>query len=217
MTEKKTTGKSIEEAVAEQENKNPNVPHLSYNPVITALVAAKGNFGSIEKDAYNPFHKSKYSSLKAINDAVDSALLEQGLTVIQGLDIVDGRVYLVAKLVHVSGHYDPRIQESTYELPPTKKPQEMGSAMTYGRRYNKCALLDIVADSDDDGNASTTISGPQFNRLIAIAKKNKWDNEDVKQIIKDHGFESGQDLTLTAYQDICGILESKTNNTKEKK
>lgn len=179
------------------------------NPVIEALIKAKGNFGAIEKDAYNPFHKSKYSSLKAINDAVDSALLEQGLTVIQGLDVIDGKTYLIARLVHTSGLYDPDIQRSVYELPITKKPQEMGSAMTYGRRYNKCALLDIVADTDDDGNASTTISDPQYKRLIAIAKKYNWSNDDVKKLIQDQGFTSGAELTLTAYQEICETLENK--------
>lgn len=190
---------------------------IQNNPVIESLVKAKSNFGSIEKDAYNPFHKSKYSSLDAINKAVDSAMLEQGLTIIQGLKVEDGKSYLVARLVHVSGLYDPTIQESTYELPHTKKPQEMGSAMTYGRRYNKCALLGIVADADDDGNASTTISDPQYKRLIAIAKKNEWNNDDVKKLIQNYGFTSGTELTLTAYQEICETLESKNKTKKETK
>lgn len=180
------------------------------NPVIAALIKAKGNFGQVVKDCVNPFHKSKYAGLDSINKAVDAALLEQGLTIIQGLVVKeDGRVSLDAKLVHVSGYYDPEIQLSSYTMPPSTKPQDVGSAMTYGRRYNKSALLGIVADSDDDGNASTTISDPQYKRLIAIAKNKGWEDVEVGNMIKSHGFKNGKELTLSAYQEICTKLENK--------
>jgi hypothetical protein len=186
---------------------------MTENPVITALIKAKGNFGTVSKDCVNPFHKSKYASLDAINKAVDGPLLEQGLTIIQGLEVRGDTNYLVARLVHTSGVYDPAIQESVYEIPKSAKPQEMGSAMTYGRRYNKAALLDIVADADDDGNSATSISDPQFKRLVALAKKNNWSNDAVKKLIQDHGFNSGAELTLDAYAKVCEILENK--KTKE--
>ena len=182
---------------------------IQESPVIKALIEAKKNFGAVAKDAVNPFHKNRYATLDSINSAVDSSLLEQGLTIVQGVVQRENKNYLVARLVHTSGVYDPEIQESSYELPASTKPQDLGSAMTYGRRYNKCALLDIVADADDDGNSSTTISDAQFKRLVAIAKNKKWEDSEVKTIISNQGFSNGKDLTLSAYEAVCRILNNK--------
>ena len=43
---------------------------------------------------------------------------------------------------------------SDFPIPAGLKAQEIGSAVTYGRRYNVSCLLDIVAEDDDDGNAA---------------------------------------------------------------
>lgn len=179
------------------------------NPVIAALVKAKSNFGGVTLDCENKFHKNKYASLGSINRATDSALLEQGLVIVQRVVIKEDKSYLVASLLHTSGVYDPHIQESWYLLPETSKSQEIGSAMTYGRRYNKSALLELVAETEDDGNASTSINTNQYKRLISLAKQHKWKDEDVKQLIKDQGFNSGTELNLSAYQTICNVLENK--------
>jgi hypothetical protein len=43
-------------------------------------------------------------------------------------------------------------------LPATARPQEMGSALTYARRYSLSALVGIAADEDDDANAAAVQS-----------------------------------------------------------
>jgi hypothetical protein len=55
------------------------------------------------------------------------------------------------------------------------KPQEIGSALTYARRYSLSALIGIAADEDDDANAAQKkngdgelISGQQFVDLSAL-------------------------------------------------
>lgn len=37
-----------------------------------------------------------------------------------------------------------------FPVNPALPPQQLGSAFTYARRYNLCAILQIVADKDDD-------------------------------------------------------------------
>ena len=54
--------------------------------LITALIKAKTQFKPIKKDASNPFFKSKYLSLDGLLDAVESALLSNGLILVQTLD-----------------------------------------------------------------------------------------------------------------------------------
>ena len=56
--------------------------------IIPALIKAKKNFNKISKDAVNPYFKSKYATLDAVLDATESALAEQGLTIVQLVDVV---------------------------------------------------------------------------------------------------------------------------------
>ena len=43
---------------------------------------------------------------------------------------------------------------AVYPLPETDKPHVMGSALTYARRYSMAAILNVVGEEDDDGNAA---------------------------------------------------------------
>jgi hypothetical protein len=193
--------------VAKKTEETPEPLNLS--PVIVALLKAKSSFGAIEKDRVNPFHKSKYATLDSINKAVDGPLIENGLCIVNRVANTDKGTFVVSRLVHVSGEFDETWQESTCPLPDTVDSQKLGSAITYARRYNKLALLDIVADEDDDGNASTKITQPQVNTLIALASKYKWDNEEVRTLIQSQGFNSSADLSLSAYSAICEEIKSR--------
>ena len=42
--------------------------------------------------------------------------------------------------------------ESCFPRIESQDPQKLGSAITYGKRYNLGQLLNIVTDEDDDGN-----------------------------------------------------------------
>jgi hypothetical protein len=44
------------------------------------------------------------------------------------------------------------VQESQYLCSEVDKPQAMGSALTYARRYNIQTLLTCTGEDDDDGN-----------------------------------------------------------------
>lgn len=179
------------------------------SPVIVALLKAKASFGAIVKDRVNPFHKSKYATLDSVNKAVDGALIDNGLCIVSKVAATEQGTFVISHLVHVSGEFDPEWQESVCPLPDTVDSQKLGSAITYARRYNKLALLDIVADEDDDGNASTKITTPQQNTLFALVSKHKWEPEEVKTLIQSYGFSGSADLSLSAYQQICEEIKSR--------
>jgi hypothetical protein len=44
--------------------------------------------------------------------------------------------------------------ESTFKLPELNDIQKIGSAITYARRYNLVAMLNLNIEDDDDGNAT---------------------------------------------------------------
>jgi hypothetical protein len=89
----------------------------------------------------------KYADLAAVREAYQGPLSKQGLIVSHSLAPVDGHIVLSTTLLHTSGEWIA----SDYPIPVFAKPQEQGSALTYFKRYNVCALLDVVAEDDDDG------------------------------------------------------------------
>jgi hypothetical protein len=174
---------------------------------VESLIKAKAQFGKVLKNKTNPFHKSKYADLDSINAAVDAALLANGLFIIQTIEQKEDKSFLVAKILHTSGYYDPGVQSSSYPLPDDLNPQKMGSALTYGRRYNLSALLGLVADADDDGNISTKVNNSQLKVLKGIVSEAKWASEDVIALLKSRGFSKSDQLDLISYQEICDYIK----------
>lgn len=90
-------------------------------------------------------YKFKYADLSACVKAAAPALKEHGLSVSQIIN--DGK--LITLLTHVSGQWF----KSELLLPTQSTDyQAFGSAITYLKRYSYCAILGIVADTDDDAN-----------------------------------------------------------------
>lgn len=90
-------------------------------------------------------YKFKYADLSACVKAAAPALKEHGLSVTQ--IISDGK--LITLLTHTSGQWF----KSELLLPTQSADyQSLGSAITYLKRYSYCAILGIVADTDDDAN-----------------------------------------------------------------
>lgn len=124
-----------------------------------ALVRARRKFEPALKTSVNPHFNSRFVDLAGVAKAVDAALLEEGIVVMQYLQPRDeSHDEIVTELVHESGEYK---RGGGYLIAPTKPndPQAKASAVTYARRYGKMAMLDI-APEDDDGNAASDRGSP---------------------------------------------------------
>lgn len=62
-----------------------------------------------------------------------------------------GKFALVYRLLHESGEEDC----GEYPLPQSGSAQELGSAITYARRYVLCSVTGVAPDDDDDGASAT--------------------------------------------------------------
>src|SRR3954464_10151190 len=125
---------------------------MEKNEQIKSLAAALSKFqssmGAITKDATNPFFKSKYASLSAIIEDTRKPLGDNGLSFAQ---FPSGEAELTTILMHSSGEW----MSSGFTVRPVdQKPQSLGSAITYARRYALCAILGLQVD-DDDGNEAS--------------------------------------------------------------
>lgn len=108
------------------------------------IIAARKQFAPIPKNGYNPHYKSKFAKLDDILDAVESPLISQGILIINRIE----NGVLLTELVAEDGAIS-----SAFPLPDTQDPQKIGAAISYGRRYNLSALLNL-RDEDDDGEAA---------------------------------------------------------------
>ncbi len=131
------------------------------NELAAALAKAQGAMENAKLNKANPYFKSKYADLASVIDAIKKPLADNGLgytqvTVIYGKPDKQETFVLVTTLMHSSGQWTT----SEYPLPfLPDKPQAMGSAITYARRYALAALCGIAAEEDDDANAAQAASG----------------------------------------------------------
>jgi hypothetical protein len=115
-----------------------------------ALAAFQASLPAVHKGATGqvPGKRSyKYADLSDLSATVLPLLAAQGLSWMTMPTYDDaGRFVLQYELLHTSGES----RRGTYPL-PTGTAWEIGSALTYGRRYCLAAVTGVAADEDDDG------------------------------------------------------------------
>jgi hypothetical protein len=121
--------------------------------VTMKLWHAKKEIGKVYKNANNPHFKRSYADLNAILETVEPILLAHGLLLIQPVN--DGKV--ITRII------DPEtatIIESSMTLPTDGTPQQLGSALSYYRRYSLTSLLCLQSTDDDAELASKPKAKP---------------------------------------------------------
>lgn len=109
---------------------------------------------TIKKGERNPHFKNTYANLNEVLDKVTKPLNDMGVVIIQTPDTDGLRTTLI------DTEDDTQVQGFLPFLGATK-PQEVGSNLTYYRRYSLVTMLGLE-DEDDDGNkASGVRSTPQ--------------------------------------------------------
>lgn len=111
----------------------------------------KAETAKIEKKDGSGHYKYSYADLAAVTRTILPRLGRYGLSWITKPTLLDGRFVLEYKLLHISGESESGI----YPLPDRGNPQDIGSAITYARRYTLCSVTGIAPDDDDDGAAAT--------------------------------------------------------------
>ena len=129
-----------------------------------ALIGVQKCVLKATKDGTNTFFGgSRYATLDSILEAIRGPLTENGFALVQDATTGDMSVSVVTRLLHESGGElvsppltAPLKKEFTktgVELPPSV--QQIGSLVTYLRRYSLCPFLGVALDDDDDGNMAS--------------------------------------------------------------
>lgn len=75
---------------------------------------------------------------------------KHGLAITQGMEMDEGNLVLSTMLMHSSGEW----KAWSCPVPLGLKPQDLGSYLTYMRRYSECGAWGIAAEDDDDGKGA---------------------------------------------------------------
>ena len=172
--------------------------------LLPALLAVQAEAPTLAKNATNPHFKSKYAPLDTIVETVGPILAKHKLVwmTFPGRD-EDGEPSLTYRLAHAP---TGEVVEGSMPLLLSKRDaQGQGSAITYARRYALCAVLNLVADDDDDGHAAgqatsrgtaygADVANPkQLNYLKSLVKKHKVTTGELRAVLRGAGVEIADD------------------------
>ena len=144
------------------------------------LHRAKLAIGKVTKNAQS--HHSKYADLNAILSTVEPVLLENGLLLIQP---IQGN----SVCTHIVDIDSGAMLESCMDLPQGVNPQNMGSAITYYRRYTLQSALSLQAVDDDGQQASKeqpietkkeSLSNARFKAALESINKGEFTTDQLK-------------------------------------
>lgn len=89
---------------------------------------------------------------------------------------------------------------------PVYTPEELGASVDGEGNYLEAQAVEVV---EDEQPTDPVISEPQKKRLFAIAKKNAWPKEDVKEMILNvAGVDSSAKIPKRIYGDVVANLEA---------
>lgn len=122
------------------------------NELVLAMTSASKSIKNMPKTAKG--YNYNYTPLHIIIEHSKPILSDNGIVVVQSVTGVDSKnVGITTMLCHSSGQF----LEDTFFIPiPEMKGsnavQQMGAAITYGKRYGLAAMLMIASDDDIDAS-----------------------------------------------------------------
>lgn len=128
----------------------------------------------VAKTAVNPHFKNAYAPLDAWLDAVHTLCPKHNFVVFESTEYLDSAngLYLVHKIelnhIPTNAVYSSRYPVCCVD----EKPQAIGSALTYARRYHFQCVLNATGETDDDGTQAQAMSTPRTP--VAMKRKLAW-------------------------------------------
>ncbi|MND97565.1 ERF superfamily protein [compost metagenome] len=160
---------------------------------MAAFFEAKKNIGKITKKRKNDHLKSNYANLADYLDAIDSAIEDAGLMIIQspGAFNAAGDMPMETRIEHVAtGEHMIAVMEIHVDR---KNAQGDGSAISYARRFHIGALFGLAAE-DDDGHAAKRKAKDYIKEFELITDIKELKDEARKAFMAVRGNETEQNL-----------------------
>ena len=201
------------------------------NELSAALAKAQGALANPPKDRRNPHFNSDYADLTAGLKVIRPAIAAHGLSVVQMTRVNGDMMLLDTRLLHSSGQW------IECEYPVCKvgiPPQQVGSALTYARRYALFSLVGIAGENDDDdgngaqngnGNARSSPAaepayqspdalraqawGLDHDQIAHIERELRDTESDRGAFLKRIGAPNVETMTVEQYKTACALFAKK--------
>lgn len=175
-------------------------------PLFKAMAEARSHFHSLTADSKVKVelkggggYSHAYADLDTVISALSPGWLAAGLAVMQFID-GDSLTTVVAK--------DESSMTIACPIPRYDTPQQMGSAVTYIRRYQLKAVFCVNDSEDDDGNAASGNKATFAKKEPTVAPAAASDaHAEVVKLAKDKG------LTGTQFNEL--VYKTTSNKWKE--
>ena len=142
--------------------------------LLKSLAAFQSQCPPVKKSAENPYFKSQYASLDAIQHHIKPHLEKNGLLIVQANITQDAQPYVETTLFHTES--GERLVSVFPVVVAKHTAQDYGSAVSYAKRYSLSGLLNlIIEDEDDDGEKATAPTREEK------AQEKQWLNENTPQ------------------------------------
>lgn len=138
-----------------------------------AFLKFQSSAAPVGKKGKNPHYKSSYARYEDVVAHVGPLLHEAGLSFRHTSRFEHGQWFVGTMLIHAETEETSEL----FEMPVSiGKMQEMGSAITYAKRYTLMALLGLPSEDDDGSVASRTpakVANPANPELYTGTKEQK--------------------------------------------
>tara|TARA_R110000868_G_C10972640_1_gene770706 strand:+ start:33060 stop:33689 length:630 start_codon:yes stop_codon:yes gene_type:complete len=163
------------------------------------LLAIQEEIGAIKKSKTNPYFNSNYFDINLLLDVVKPVLNKHKIVLMQPLVHIEGKPAIETVLLDTEN--DTMLKDIMPIVMPIVttqkdgvsttvdglKAQEMGSAITYYRRYALQSLLSLEAEDDDGNKASNS---------VAQVTKNVGDNSKIPETVVGNGTQLPQNCPV---------------------
>lgn len=167
------------------DNTEREAPKQETDKLYAAMVAAQGEMPAAIKSREGQIQNRtyRYADIADVVKAIREPFKKNGLAYMQDVwtDQTLGCVCIQTKIIHSSGQF---IESTVMQLSPSENtPQRIGSAVTYGKRYQLQAMVGVVAqDEDDDGAAAADpVSATKPKQRKTRAKKDEAETGEAEQ------------------------------------
>lgn len=184
-----------------------------------AMTKAQNSMPAVVRDTVNDSTMSKYARLETISDAIDPIIHAHGFALTFGTadSVLEEHYRVTCTVRHAAGHSETHFADvpadaDAYEGDDKKiAVHAFGSSMTYGRRYLKCMVFDIVLkDEDNDGNphseAGPHITAQEVETLISLMAAAGANRDRLLKVLR---VESFSDLPQARFDEARALILAK--------
>ncbi len=202
-----TVGKFL----AMQEREQANRAREAYN---VAMKACQEDMPTVVRDRKNDHTKKMYATLESVSQTIKPVYTKHGFSLSYGTlqSPKDNHVRIVCDCMHEAGHTQQYQLDCPYDTDGAKGTanktpiQGMGSAVSYGRRYLKLMIFDVViAEEDNDGNGAKVTE----DHIVTLNEWIESTNTDLVRFLAWLNIESLADMPLKQFGKALSELKRK--------